>query len=118
MSQPALELNVRRASDIASIIDIRGDINAAAEHPLMEAYAKASRNGVRAIILNFTQLNFMNSSGIGLLVALLIRASRQKQKLLSYGLSEHYRQIFELTRLNEAIRICKDEQEGLAAASA
>jgi anti-sigma B factor antagonist len=58
----------------------------------------------------------MNSSGIGLLVTLLIRANRQNQRLLAYGLSEHYRQIFELTRLNEAIAIYDNEEEALAAA--
>ena len=45
----------------------------------------------------------MNSSGIGLLVTLLIRIQRQKQRLVAYGLTDHYIQIFELTRLNEAI---------------
>jgi anti-sigma B factor antagonist len=47
---------------------------------------------------------------------LLIRANRQNQRLLAYGLSEHYRQIFELTRLNEAIAIYDNEEEALAAA--
>jgi anti-sigma B factor antagonist len=50
-----------------------------------------------------------------LLVTLLIRANRQKQHLLAFGLSEHYRQIFELTRLNEAIGIFPDEKAALAA---
>jgi anti-sigma B factor antagonist len=58
----------------------------------------------------------MNSSGIGLLVTLLIRTQRQKQDLLAYGLSEHYQQIFELTRLNEAISIYPGESEALTAA--
>jgi len=57
----------------------------------------------------------MNSSGIGLLVTLLIRANRQKQRLLAYGLSDHYRQIFDLTRLNEAIIIFNSEADALAA---
>ena len=57
----------------------------------------------------------MNSSGIGLLVTLLVRANRQKQRLLACGLSEHYQQIFELTRLNEAIGIYNSETEALAA---
>ena len=57
----------------------------------------------------------MNSSGIGLLVTLLIRANRQKQRLLAYGLNEHYRHIFELTRLNEAIAIYDSEAAALAA---
>ncbi len=58
----------------------------------------------------------MNSGGIGLLVTLLVRAQRQRQRVLAYGLSEHYRQIFELTRLDEAIGIHDTEDEALAAA--
>ena len=61
--------------------------------------------------LNFTGLEYMNSGGIGLLVTLLVRANRAKQKLLAYGLTEHYRQIFELTRLDEAIGIYDTEAE-------
>jgi anti-sigma B factor antagonist len=55
----------------------------------------------------------MNSSGIGLLVTLLIRTQRQNQRLLAYGLNQHYQQIFELTRLNEAIGIFPNEIEAL-----
>jgi anti-sigma B factor antagonist len=58
----------------------------------------------------------MNSGGIGLLVTLLVRANRQKQKLLAFGLTEHYKQIFELTRLDEAITIHDSEQDAVASA--
>jgi anti-sigma B factor antagonist len=51
-------------------------------------------------------------------VTVLIRAQRQGQKLLACGLTEHYRQIFELTRLDDAIGIYGTEQEALAAATA
>jgi anti-sigma B factor antagonist len=83
----------------------------------MDAYTQASTQNVRAIVLNFDKLEYMNSSGIGLLVTLLIRVNRQKQRLLAYGLSEHYRHIFQLTRLNEAIGLYASEAEALAAAS-
>jgi anti-sigma B factor antagonist len=96
------------------VLDIRGEVTAAAENALMDAYTQATTAGARTLILNFTGLDYMNSSGIGLLVTLLIRANRQKQKLLACGLSEHYRQIFELTRLNEAIGIFGTEAEALA----
>ena len=69
----------------------------------MGAYEEAG--DARAIVLNFTELAYMNSGGIGLLVTLLVRANRRSQKLLAFGLSEHYRQIFELTRLDEAVGI-------------
>jgi anti-sigma B factor antagonist len=107
-------MKVRKASNTASIIDIKGEISAFAEDTLMEAYAEASTPTTRTIILNFDGLEYMNSSGIGLLVTLLIRANRQKQRLLAFGLSEHYKHIFELTRLNEAIGIYDSEAEVLA----
>jgi anti-sigma B factor antagonist len=105
----------RKVSDDISVIDIKGEVTATAEAALMEAYAAAGAQ-TRAIVLNFSGLEYMNSSGIGLLVTLLIRVNRQKQRLLAYGLSDHYRQIFDLTRLDEAIGIHPDEAAALAAA--
>ncbi len=115
MYQTKVVMPVRKVSDRASIIDIQGQVTAGAENILMNAYGEASGASVRAILLNFNGLEYMNSSGIGLLVTLLIRANRQKQRLMSFGLNEHYRQIFSLTRLNEAIGIYNSESEALAA---
>ncbi len=82
----------------------------------MDAYNQASDGKIRAIILNFEGLEYMNSSGIGLLVTLLIRVNREKQRLLTYGLSEHYRSIFQITRLDDAIGIHDSEEEAIEAA--
>ena len=118
MNKVNITVNVRKLNNGVSIIDINGDVNAFAESALMDAYKQASNGNTHAIILNFSGLEYMNSSGIGLLVTLLIRVNRQRQKLLAYGLSEHYRQIFELTRLNEAIGIYATEAEALTATRA
>ena len=116
MLQPNVTMTVRKSGTKSSVVDIHGEVNAAAEPVLMDAYNRASANGARNILLNFSQMDYMNSSGIGLLVTLLIRARRQNQKLLAFGLNEHYCQIFELTRLNEAIMIYDNESEALQAA--
>ncbi len=116
MSKVNLTTDVRQVSNGVSVIDIHGEVNGFAENILMDAYIQANDNHAKSIILNFSDLEYMNSSGIGLLVTLLIRTQRQKQDLLAYGLSEHYEQIFELTRLNEAISIYTGESEALAAA--
>lgn len=110
-----LEMKVRKPSEHARVIDISGEVTSSAESRLMEAYNQATENGANAIILNLENLEYMNSGGIGLLVTLLIRAQRNDQRLLAYGLNDHYRQIFELTRLNEAIGIYNDESEAVAA---
>ncbi len=116
MSQPTLTMDVRQIDDKTSVIDIKGDVTSGSEAELMEAYNAAGNS--RAIALNFEGLEYMNSGGIGLLVTLLVRANRQRQRLLAFGLTEHYRQIFELTRLDEAIEIYDSEQDALAAAGA
>jgi anti-sigma B factor antagonist len=116
MSGGTAVMDVRELSPRTSVVDIRGDVTAASEGPLMDAYSKASGPATRVLVLNFSGLEYMNSGGIGMLVTLLVRANRQRQQLLAFGLNDHYRQIFELTRLDEAIGIHETEAEALAAA--
>jgi anti-sigma B factor antagonist len=115
MTQETMPMDVRRAGDTLGVIAVLGDITAASEDVLMDAYTRAADGSTRAILLDFSGLEYMNSGGIGLLVTLLVRANRAKQRLLACGLNDHYRQIFELTRLDEAISIYSDEAEALAA---
>ncbi len=118
MPQAQITMDVRRVNDNVSIIDVKGELTAFAEGVLMDSYNQASDGKVRAIVLNFEGLEYMNSSGIGLLVTLLIRVNREKQRLLTYGLSEHYRSIFQITRLDDAIGIHETEDEAVGAAGA
>ena len=113
MTEANATFDVRRSGD-AGLVDIKGDVTAGCEKVLMAAYDEIG--DAKAIVLNFTGLAYMNSGGIGLLVTLLVRANRNRQQLLAFGLTEHYRQIFELTRLDEAIGIHDDEQTALQAA--
>lgn len=116
MTPAKATMNVRQVNEQVSIIDIQGEVTASAEEALMAAYKQASADNTCVLILNFEGLDYMNSSGIGLVVTLLIRSQRQQQRLIAFGLSEHYQHIFELTRLNEAINMYGSEQEALAAA--
>ncbi|NUM44024.1 MAG: STAS domain-containing protein [Anaerolineales bacterium] len=114
MTNNKLITTIRKAN-ATSIIDIQGEVTGFSENTLMDAYTQASNGNAKAILLNFSQLEYLNSSGIGLIVTLLIRTQRQKQKLMACGLTEHYQEIFKLTRLNEAIGIFGTEAEALAA---
>jgi anti-sigma B factor antagonist len=116
MPEAQVTMDVRKVNEKVSIIDVKGELTAFAEGVLMQAYGQASDGKIRAIILNFEGLEYMNSSGIGLLVTLLIRVNREKQRLLTYGLSEHYQNIFQITRLDDAISIYDTEEEAVRAA--
>lgn len=116
MQMTNVQVRARQVNAVASIIDLQGEVTGAAEEALMKAYTQASSPRTQVVLLNFAQLEYMNSSGIGLLGTLLIRVHRQKQQLWACGLSAHYRHIFELTYLNEAIRLFHSEAEALDAA--
>jgi anti-sigma B factor antagonist len=113
----AMTILVTRDGD-AGILHIAGDITSGSEPELVKAYSQATDAGATVIILDFGGLEYMNSGGIGLLVTLLVRAQRGGQRLMAVGLSDHYRQILSLTRLDEAIEIHDDEAAALAAVTA
>jgi anti-sigma B factor antagonist len=108
---------VRETAGGPRIIEVAGELTPASEPALTEAFAHACEGPSRAVLLDFQPLGYMNSGGIGLLVMLLVRAQRDKRQLVAFGLSDHYRQIFELTRLDDAIAIHDTETDALASVS-
>ena len=114
MSDTASRLQVRTPAPGIAVIEIAGEVTRDSDAALKEAYGQVAE-GARAIVLGFDSLEYMNSSGIGLLVTLLVRAQRNRQQILAFGLSDHYRQIFELTRLDEVIAIHDSETAAIAA---
>ena len=116
MTTIKLQTRVRRVDDGVAVIELTGDVTAACETELMDAYREAGRAEIRGLVLDFRRLDYMNSSGIGLLVTLLVRAKREGRQISAFGLSDHYRQIFELTRLDEVISVHDDEEQAVTAA--
>lgn len=112
-----VQMTVRRPGPRVAVIDIVGDVTADATPALEGAYEEAGPS-VRAVVLNFSGLGYMNSSGIGMLVTLLGRTNRARQRLLAFGLSDHYREIFNLTRLDEAIAVVDDEDAAVSTVAA
>ncbi len=115
MNKANIIVNVRQPGNGASIIDISGEVNAFAESALMDAYTQACNGNTRAIILNFSGLEYMNSSGIGLLVTLLIRVNRQKQKLLAYGSERTLSADFRIDALERSDRHLSDRSRSTGA---
>lgn len=114
MSEEKLTATVRQASPFANVIDIQGEISSFSEKALTEAYALATQGNIRTVIFNFLGLEYMNSFGIGMLVMLLIRARREGKNIVGYGLSDHYKNIFDLTRIDQVIPIYSTEAIALA----
>ena len=116
MAGDGFGVNVRRQPGVA-ILDLRGEIDAQAADELNRAYAQAIQQDTSGVLLNFEDVGYINSTGIALIVSLLASARKERRRLTACGLSDHYREIFEITRLDDFIGIFPDEASAVAAAS-
>jgi anti-sigma B factor antagonist len=111
-----LEVEVRPTHS-GAILDLHGEINGFGQEALDAAYAEAEATNPEAIILNFEDVDYIDSTGIALIVGLLRKARASKRPLLAYGLSDHYVEIFEITRLSDFVGVYPDEESALSGAS-
>jgi anti-sigma B factor antagonist len=96
------------------VIDLRGDLDGRATAAVGAAYDRAASHAPRAIVLNFEAVEYINSTGIALIVGMLGRARTAAIAVHVVGLSEHYRHIFEITRLADFMRFFASEDEAVA----
>jgi len=108
-----LEAQVRTQKGIA-VVELHGEINATAEDALTAAYEQAGQLSPASLVLNFQDVDYINSTGIALIVGLLAQARKAHRKLVVCGLSEHYQEIFRITRLSDFMEIYDDESSALA----
>lgn len=87
---------------------MRGDVDVAADEALAAAYAEAASASATRIVLDFKQVDYINSTGIALIVRLLAEARRDHREVIAEGLTEHYREIFHITRLSDYMTIADD----------
>ncbi len=98
-----------------SIIRLSGDINRRAADRLGAAFRGACATGATRIGFDFTDVGFLNSTGIALIVGILRDARNSGIVVVAWGLSDHYREIFEITRIVEFMPVHDDQNAALAA---
>jgi anti-sigma B factor antagonist len=97
----------------AAVIELAGEVDGSAAAVLTAAYERAvsdaEANGeVSTVVLDFAAVDYINSTGIALIVSVLARARAERRKVVASGLSPHYREIFDITRLSDFIELFPD----------
>ncbi len=110
------ELTAVRRRDGEAVIDMVGDVNASAEAALDAAWAQATEGQPDAVVLNFEDAGYINSTGIALIVGMMAKARAHAIPIRAYGLTAHYREIFEITRLADFLAINPDEDSAVRGA--
>lgn len=95
---------IRRGGDSVVVV-LSGRIDRDAAGVLDAACAAASVDAPASIELDFSGVDYINSTGIALIVSVLARARAQAIAVRASGLTEHYRHVFEITRLSDFIEV-------------
>lgn len=97
----------------AAIIDLAGEVTTFAEDVIKTAYQQASAEGAKNIVLNFGDVDYINSAGIAIVILLLTKTREADQQLLVVGLTEHYTRVFHIMGLAQHVPLFGSEAEAL-----
>jgi anti-sigma B factor antagonist len=93
----------------AAVIELSGEVDGSAADVLTKAYQDAvTGTDLGIVVLDFASVVYINSTGIALIVSILARARAERRKVVASGLSAHYREIFDITRLSDFIELFPD----------
>jgi len=101
-----------------SIIVLRfaGDITSASNAAVLGTYQGISETAKR-IILDFSGVDYLNSSGIALIIQMMIAANKSGQTIQTFGLKPHFQKVFTMVGITKYTKLHPDEQAAAAAFS-
>jgi len=99
--------------DDAAILRLSGDVNRFAADHLGAGFREACATGASRIGLDFTAVDYLNSTGVALIVGILRDAQHVGLTMLAWGLSEHFRELFEITRIVDYMPTFNDQTAAL-----
>ena len=100
-----------RHRDGLAVLDLEGDIDRSAEAALESAYAEATTGVDGPVLLNFAAVDYINSTGIAVIVGVLAKARKEHRQIIACGLGDHYKEIFSITRLSDFMPVLDSEEE-------
>ncbi len=105
-----LEISTREKEDI-KIIDMRGDFTLFADEMVNTAIKPLISAGNTKIVLNFTDVRYINSSGIAIIIGLVTLLSNKGGRFKGYGLTPHFQKVFNMVGLTQYIDLFENEEE-------
>jgi anti-sigma B factor antagonist len=98
-----------------TILALSGDISSISKDAIVDAY-----HGLGAatpiVLLDFTAVDYINSSGIAIIIQLLLEASKSGSRTIAiFGLSPHFRKVFTMVGINKYAKLFDEEAAALAA---
>jgi len=98
-----------------TVLRFEGDIASTSKEAVLGAYQALPKATTKTVALDFTKVDYINSSGIALVIQLLIEAANSGQKVVAFGLSAHFTKVFTMVGITKYARLYTTQAEALAA---
>lgn len=112
---PDLQVTEHTSGNIV-VLELAGRLDGSATEAMEHLHA-AFETASNAVLVDFGQVDYINSTGIALVVGLAAKARATGLPLLVCGLSDHYAHVFRITRIAEFVEMHPDRVGALAAAT-
>ncbi|HTX41842.1 MAG TPA: STAS domain-containing protein [Acidobacteriaceae bacterium] len=117
--QAATRVTTRTASTAsgssATILAFSGDISSASKDAILGAWHGLDGQA-RHVLLDFTGVDYINSSGIAIIIQMLLEAGKTGTQTIGiFGLTPHFQKVFTMVGINKYAALHKDEAAALAA---
>jgi anti-sigma B factor antagonist len=109
-----MDIKCREEGNHVLVVDVTGDLDARSAGDLKLTLNEKIEAGSVFVLVNLSEVPYMDSAGLGVLVSGLKNTNRQNGDLRLWGLQPDVRNIFELTRLNKVFQIFDTEELALA----
>jgi anti-anti-sigma factor len=113
-----LKVQTRKIDEKATILELVGDVNSDGDTLIKDAYRKAVSEGANTVAFDMTNTEYINTSGISVLISVVMEAKKASQKVLVFGVSPHYKKVFDLVRFSVYVTMFDDEASARASLTA
>lgn len=97
------------------VFSFDGDITSTAKETILNAYHGLDSSSSH-LLLDFTSVEYINSSGIAIIIQVLLEASKSgRQSVGIFGLSSHFNKVFTMVGINKYAAMHPDEAAALGA---
>lgn len=103
------------AGHAVSVLRFEGDIASTSKEAVLGTYQSLPKTTVKIVLLDFTKVDYINSSGIALVIQMLIEAANSGQKVSAFGLSPHFTKVFTMVGITKYANLYPDQTAALAA---
>jgi anti-sigma B factor antagonist len=97
-----------------AVLRFEGDIASTSKDAVLGLYQSLPKDENKLVLLDFAKVDYINSSGIALVIQLLIEAAAADQKVAAFGLSAHFTKVFTMVGITKYANLYATEAEALA----